>query len=178
MKIKEIIKVVFVLLLLDGCAFKSLSDTIEGIYTDEVVVKPSRVNYKNAPSKSSKPILRDATPQTISPQEIAKKQSERFNKKGYIQNISYDPDVSLYIYHFKSVPNNEDIVFFYNKKLPYSSSELIEVDIKDNFLMDVKQKGSKPTYQEPTLSQKIKKHKKRKRNYKIHEAIEEKINTL
>ncbi|RUM67445.1 MAG: hypothetical protein DSZ06_01105 [Sulfurospirillum sp.] len=169
---------VLITFLYSGCAFKSLGDTVESIYTDTVVVKPSKANYKSAPAVSSKPILRYEGATQETPQEIAKKQTIRINKKGYIQSVSYEPDVNLYIYNFKTVPDNENLVFFYNKKLSYGNFDLIEVDIKDNFLTSVKQNSKPTTFKEPSLSQKIEKHKKRKRNYKIHEAIEEKINTL
>ncbi len=175
---KTLLIISLILFINSGCAFRSLGDTIEGIYTDEIVVKPSKSNYKTAPNSSSKPILRDKDDEIKSPQDLAKLQSEIYNTKGYIKSVSFDPDNQLYLYNFQTVPDEKELVFFYDKKLPYKNDELIELSIKDNFLQTVKYKSKIPRYEEPSLSKKIKMHKKRKRNFKIHEAIEEKINTL
>jgi hypothetical protein len=97
---------------------------------------------------------------------------------GHITSNSFDPDVNLYIYNFSSDGDDESSIFFYDKKLPYSTSDLVLIDVKDNFLMNIESKGKAGSKKGLTLSQKKKKFKQKKRNYKIREAIEEKINTF
>ncbi len=163
-------------LLLGGCAFRSLSDTVESIYTDEEVVKPTAVNYRIAPSVSKKPIIHDAQP-TPTPKEKAKAISVRLKTKGYIQSFSYDPDVKLYIYNF-TTENGEQIIFFYDQKLSYAHNDLIEVDIKDNYLKSAQPAIKSANTKQLTPAKKRKLIIRKRRKSKIREAIEEKINTL
>jgi len=167
---------VFGVLFLSSCAFRSLSDTVESIYTDEVVIKPSKVNYGSAPNSSKRAIVKEEIIQKSS-DEIAKAQSEKFSKKGYIRSFSFDSDVKLYIYNFATI-DNQELVFFYDKKLPYSYSDLIKVDVKDNFLVSAKALKKDASSKELTPSQKRKLIIKRRKRSNIHEAVEEKINTL
>jgi hypothetical protein len=166
-----------IMLSFSSCTYKSFTDTVESVYTDEVVVKPTSSNYKTAPNSSNKPILKEPI-EVKSPDELAKEQTTRYKKVGRITSSSFDPDVNLYIYNFSSDGDNESSIFFYDKKLPYSISDLVLIDVKDNFLMNIELKSKAGSSSGLTLSQKKKKFRQKKRNYKIREAIEEKINTF
>ncbi len=172
--IKNILFVV--IFLFGGCAFRSLSDTVESIYTDEEVVKPTSANYKLPPSSTNRAILKEEVV-AKSPEDIAKEQTKRFKAEGYIRSFSYDPDVKLYIYNFVS-KDNQELVFFYDKKLPYTYGDLVKVDVRDNFLMGIKAQNSNTSTQTLTPTQKRKLIIKKRKKSKIREAVEEKINTL
>ncbi len=174
---KTIFAIAVSLALFSGCAYRSLTDTIESVYTDEVVVTPTSKNYKSAPTSSTKPILKDEII-IKSDEEKAKAKSDRIKREGYITSFTFDKDINLYLYNFKTTDTDEELVFFFDKKLPYSKDDLLEVDIKDNFLMNHKLKSGVSYSNQFTVSQKIKKLKKRRQNFKIHEAVEEKINTF
>jgi hypothetical protein len=160
-----------------SCTYKSFTEGVESVYTDEVVIKPTSGNYKSVGATSKKPIIKESY-EVKSPDELAKAQTTRFKKVGHITSSSFDSDVNLYIYNFTSDGDEESSIFFYNKKLPYSTSDLVLIDVKDNFLMNIESKGKAGSKKGLTLSQKKKKFKQKKRNYKIREAIEEKINTF
>jgi hypothetical protein len=174
---KYIITLTAIMLSFSSCTYKSFTDTVEGVYTDEVVVKPTSGNYKTLANTSKNPIIKESVV-VKSPDELAKEQTTRFKKVGRITSSSFDPDVNLYIYNFSSDGDDESSIFFYDKKLPYSTSDLVLIDVKDNFLMNIESKGKAGSKKGLTLSQKKKKFKQKKRNYKIREAIEEKINTF
>ncbi len=165
-----------IMLLLGGCAFRSLSDTVESIYTDEEVVKPTAANYKIPPLTSKKPILKEEHI-TPSQKEKAKAISLRLKTKGYIQSFTYDPDIKLYVYNF-TTESGDQIIFFYNQKLSYANNDLIEVDIKDNYLKSAQPAIKSLNPKQLTPAKKRKLIIKKRRKSKIHEAIEEKINTL
>ena len=173
---RYIIFSVFGLFFFTSCAFKTLGDSVESIYTDEVVIKPSKINYATAPNNSKKAIVKEEIV-TKSSEEIAKAQSEKFSKEGYIRSFSFDSEVKLYIYNFATI-DNEELVFFYDKKLPYSYSDLIKVNVKDNFLLSAKAVKKGSSLKNLTPSKKRDLIIKRRKRSNIHEAIEEKINTL
>jgi hypothetical protein len=156
-----------------GCTPKSALESIDNIWTDEVVIDAKKFKQKSIPQNPTAPIMSEKEKKRKTKEEIA---STQISKKGRIVRVSYDPDVKLYIYTFASNGDEEYISFFYDKKLPYSQNDIINVRIKDNFLID-----SSPIDESTSVtpSQKIKRiiSKKRKKS-NISEPIEEKINTF
>jgi hypothetical protein len=56
---KYIITLTAIMLSFSSCTYKSFTDTVEGVYTDEVVVKPTSGNYKTLANTSKNPIIKE-----------------------------------------------------------------------------------------------------------------------
>ncbi len=154
-----------------GCTPKSVVDGVGGIFVDEEVVHAKGGNYSTASATSNTPIIKEQHIKKTSPQES----SQTLSKTGQITSSSYDPDVKLYIYTFES-NDGEMMTFFYSKKLPYLSQDLLRVTIKDNFLTNYSKLNGAQTLN-PT-QKKIKFLHKKRINSNIQTPVEEKISTF
>ncbi len=169
MRLKEITIFIMIAWAISGCSGRGAFDEL---YSEVQVVKPTAKNYASVTDTSSSSILKETHQDTTQTQEP---KSVHIHATGRIIDITFDQDSKLYLYTLLSSKSDERILFFYNKKLNYASSTLLDVDILDNYLITAK----KRTLQDNTKSpqkKKIIKHKKR--NFNIREAIEEKINTF
>ncbi len=158
--------------LLSACSYTNGINSFEDLYTDVKVLKPTSKNYKSNGSSDTTPIIKEPThveKSTIEPKSV------NIKKTGRIISTIYDPDLKLYLYTFISEPENEEVIFYYNQKLNYSSASLLTIDVLDNYLISATPYHDKTNLIAPK-KKKIIKHKKR--NHNIREAIEEKINTF
>ncbi len=159
-------------LLFTACSYTNNMNTFEDLYTDVKILKPTSKNYKATNSENSTPIIKD-TP--TSPTQAIEQKSVHLKKTGRITSTTYDQDVKLYLYTFITEPEGEDVIFYYDQKLNYPSSNLLNVDILDNYLITATKHHNNSS---STLSEKKKYIKHKKQNHNIREAIEEKINTF
>lgn len=155
-----------------ACSYTNSMNSFEDIYTDVRVIKPTSKNYKTASAGSSTPIIKETT---SSPVELVEQKSIHLKKMGRIISTTYDQDVKLYLYTFISEPEGENIIFYFDQKLNHLSSDLLNVDILDNYLITATRYHDTSS-STPSPKKKYIKHKKR--NHNIREAIEEKINTF
>ena len=162
-------------LFITACSYRDGVDSIEDIYTDVKVIKASSGNYAGKVSESSKPILKETKYNSAPEYTQEEEQSVHIKKTGSIIDVAFEDNVKLYVYTFLSRNDQEQITFYYDKKLNYSSKTLLDIDVLDNFLITAK-KHRGDTLKTKSNKKKYIKHKKR--NYNIREAIEEKINTF
>ncbi len=158
--------------LLIGCSYTNSINSFEDLYTDVKILKPTAKNYTSATSKDATPIIKEPTNTTTNPSQPV---SVNIKKIGRIISTTYDTDLKLYLYTFISEPEKEDVIFYYNQKLNYSSANLLKIDVLDNYLISARPYHDKNSLIVPPKKKYIK-HKKR--NHNIREAIEEKINTF
>lgn len=158
--------------LLTACSFRNGGDIFEDLYTDVKVVKPSAKNYAKASNGNTAPILKEPKNMT---QTIAEEKSVHLHKTGRIIHAAFDDEVKLYVYTLISDKDGEYTIFYYDQKLNFPSSVLVDVDILDNYLITAKKHTIKSSL---SIEEKKKYIKHKKRNYKIKEAIEEKIDTF
>jgi len=169
MRLKQTMIFIMIAWMLSACAGRG---TFDEIYSDVQVVKPTAKNYASATNKSTSPILKEAHTSQTQSQEL---KSVHIHTSGRIINVTFDQDSKLYLYTLLSTKEQERTLFFYNKKLNFTSNTQIDVDILDNYLITAK-KSFLASTKKKGKKKKIIKHKKR--NYNIREAIEEKINTF
>lgn len=158
--------------LFSACSYTNSMNSFEDIYTDVRIVKPTSKNYKIADGGDITPIIKETITSSSEPVE---QKSVHLKRTGRIVSTTYDQDVKLYLYTFITEPEGENIIFYFDQKLNHLSSDLLNVDILDNYLITATKYHDKTS---STISQKKKYIKHKKRNYNIREAIEEKINTF
>ncbi len=159
-------------LLFTACSFTNGINSFEDLYTDVKVVKPTTNNYKTANASNSAPIIKETHQTTTAPSQA---KSLNIKKTGHIISTTYDPDLKLYLYTFLSQPEGEDVIFYYDQKLRFDKTNLIDIDVLDNYLIHALPHPDKKHLIAP---QKKKYIKHKKINHNIREAIEEKINTF
>jgi hypothetical protein len=169
MRLKQTVVFIMIAWMLSGCSGRGAFDEI---YSEVQVVKPTAKNYAATSNNSTSSILKEKHPNATQTEEI---KSVHIHTSGRIIDVTFDQDSKLYLYTLLSTKDSERTLFYYDKKLNYASSTLIDVDILDNYLITAK-KHTITTNVKSTKKKKIIKHKKR--NYNIREAIEEKINTF
>jgi hypothetical protein len=169
MRLKQSVVCIMIVWAISGCSGRSAFDEI---YSEVQVVKPTAKNYAATSDNSTSSILKEKHPNTTQTEEP---KSVHTHTTGRIIDVTFDQDSKLYLYTILSSKNSERTLFFYDKKLNYTSNTLLDVDILDNYLITAK-KHTVTTNVKSTKKKKIIKHKKR--NYNIREAIEEKINTF
>ncbi len=172
MNTKHFTAIMIVALFFTACSSRNAIGSFEDLYTDVKVVKPTAGNYSKSATENNAPIIKD---QTTTEKTAPEHHSVHAHLTGHIIDRSFDPEVKLYVYTFLSRDDAQQTVFYYDQKLQFASTVLLDVDILDNYLMTVKKHLEKHNMSIPE-KKKIIKHKKR--NYKIHEAIEEKISTF
>ncbi len=158
--------------LLTACSYTNSMNSFEDLYTDVKILKPTSKNYKSATGSDATPIIKepaDTVTNTIEPTSV------NIKKTGRIISTTYDSGLKLYLYTFISEPEKEEVIFYYNQKLNYSSANLLKIDVLDNYLINATPYHDKNSLIAP---QKKKYIKHKKRNHNIREAIEEKINTF
>jgi len=159
-------------ILFTACSYTNSMNSFEDIYTDVKILKPTSKNYKTAGSENSTPIIKDTI---TTPTQAVVQKSVHLKKTGRITSTTYDQDVKLYLYTLLTEPEGEEVIFYFDQKLNHPSSDLLNVDILDNYLITAtKYQNNKHS----SLSQKKKYIKHKKKNNNIREAIEEKINTF
>ena len=147
-------------------------NSFEDLYTDVKILKPTSKNYKSTNENDTTPIIKEVSNTTTNPVEP---KSINIKKTGRIISTIYDSGLKLYLYNFISEPEKEDVIFYYDQKLDFSTAKLLEIDVLDNYLINIKPHHNKNALI-PTQKKKYIKHKKI--NHNIREAIEEKINTF
>jgi len=168
----KLLSIMIVSLFLTSCTYRGSLDAFEDLYTDVQIIKPNAKNYQSSENTSTTPIIKESTPPATLQTE---KQSVHIKETGRILSTIYDENVKLYIYNFISEASQEQLVFYYDKKLKFTSSSLINVNILDNYLISATEHKNKVSKK---LINKKKYIKHMKRNRNIREAIEEKINTF
>jgi len=158
-------------LLFSGCISQNPLDSFEDIYTDTTVIKPTSKNYRTSEKANTAPIIKDVAPTT----PTLEQKSVQRKLTGRIVQTSFDSEVKLYVYNFLPENTQGYTVFYYDQKLTFPTSTLLDVNILDNYLMTVKKHMNKPSL---SVAEKKKYIKHKKINTHIREAIEEKINTF
>ncbi len=170
---------VFILFLFNGCTFREIGQNIESLYTDTEIVKPRIDNYRMIKPKKNTPVLCETEKKSkiekwlkgpkVSPKPIP--------LTGYITNRSYDTDVDLYVYTFIENISNNYHIFYSDKKLKYTKSDLIKVKIEDNFLKDSKKVYVKDSKIEDFAETKYQKFRRIRKMQENRAACEETIIT-
>ncbi len=158
---------IMIALLFNACA------EFDELYSEVDVVHPTSKNYTAATPQTS--IIKDspAAENRTTPKEP---KSVHIHATGHIIQNSFDQEAKLYLYTLLTQINKEVFVFYSHKKLHFTRETLVDVDILDNYLITAKKHQSEIATKSAKETKKIIKHKKR--NFSIHEAIEEKINTF
>jgi hypothetical protein len=172
MKKRDILSIMIVSQLITACSYRDGENLFEDLYTDVKVVKPSSANYAAQKNTHASPILNEPKKSTQTPTE---KKSVHIKKTGRIIQSNFDEEVKLYVYTLIDQQDGGYTIFYYDQKLNFPSSTLVDVDILDNYLITAKKHPIKSSL---SVEEKKKYIKHKKRNYKIKEAIEEKIDTL
>ena len=159
-------------ILLTGCSTHSPLESFEDIYTNTTVIKPTSKNYSTSAQANTAPIIKEVIPSTST---VLEQKSVQVKLTGRIINTSFDDEVKLYVYTFLADDTQEHTIFYYDQKLTYPTSTLLDVNILDNYLITATKHLNKPSL---SISEKKKYIKHKKRNTNIREAIEEKINTF
>ena len=159
-------------LLLTACSYTNSMNSFEDLYTDVKVVKPTSKNYKSSGSSNATPIIKEKPDMSTT---LSEPKSVNIKRTGRITSTTYDAGLKLYLYTFISEPEKENVIFYYDQKLHYSSANLIKIDVLDNYLIHATPYHDKSKLISPKKKKYIK-HKKV--NHNIREAIEEKINTF
>ena len=140
----KMISIFIVAVFLSSCTTNAtnLIDYIAVSETQKAGPENKKVGYMN----SKAPMIKEEVKETPK-QKIVKNQTSQYKSDiemvGYIVSVAKDSDVDLYIYTFTDALKTRTIQFFYTKKLAYSTSRLLRIHVKDNFLKTVKPYSTK-----------------------------------
>lgn len=135
----KMISIFMAMIFLSSCTSNAtnLMDYIAVSETQKAGPENKKVGYLN----SKAPMIKEEVKETPK-QKMVKNQTSQYKSDiemvGYIVSVDKDADVDLYVYTFTDALKTRTIQFFYTKKLSYSTSELLRINVKDNFLKIVK----------------------------------------
>ncbi len=129
-----------VVLCFAGCVSK-----VENMFTDTTKASSKYTNVGHI--NTNAPIIKEAQAQNppvfkkIQQQKAAdriKEINHDYDMVGYIVSSQKDPDLNLYVYTFTDPLRSKRIQFFSRERLSYKPSELVSINVRDNFLINHK----------------------------------------
>lgn len=142
----KMILVLMVVVFFSSCStgVTNLMDLIAVQETQKATSENKSVGYINPKAPIIKEEVKETPKEKIMKKYSASQDHQRdIEMVGYIVSSEKDNDVDLYIYTFTDALKTRTIQFFYTKKLPYKTGNLIRVRVKDNFLKKHEYYGTK-----------------------------------
>ena len=128
-----------VVLCFAGCVSK-----VENMFTDTTKASTKYTNVghinRNAPIIKV-PQKKPSVFEKIKQQKVyeqSKQINHDYDMVGYIISSQKDPDLNLYVYTFTNPLRSKKIQFFSRERLNYKPSELVSINVRDNFLVNHK----------------------------------------